>query len=205
MTRPTAKHGWPRASLVTARSSRRCSTSPTTSRTGRSCTPSASCVTTATTPTSSWPPTRAPRRSPTSRTRSRWGRASGSATRSRPVALRATTTRPWASPRGARGSRSSATSARWVATARPRTSRSSVSGTCRVTSSATGCCCRHTSGSLPRSTTGTCSSTRIRIRRPRSPSAVGCSTCRARRGRTTTLPCSARAAVSIRGRPSRSR
>ena len=51
------------------------------------------------------PPTRAPRRSPTSPTASRWSAASGSATRSRPAARPATTTRRWASPRAARGKR----------------------------------------------------------------------------------------------------
>ena len=41
----------------------------------------------------------------------------------------ATTTRPWASPPGARGSRSSATSARWASTRSPRTSPPSGSAT----------------------------------------------------------------------------
>ena len=50
----------------------------------RSCRRRTSCATTATTRTSWSPPTRARRRSPTSRTRSRWRRASGSATRSPP-------------------------------------------------------------------------------------------------------------------------
>ena len=43
------------------------------------------------------------------------------------------------------------------------TSPSSASATCRATCSATACCCRTTSGSSPRSTTATCSSTRIPI------------------------------------------
>ena len=60
------------------------------------------CATTATTPTSWSPPTRAPRRSATSPTGSRPTTASGSATRSPPAARSATTTRRWASPpRGA--------------------------------------------------------------------------------------------------------
>ena len=61
-------------------------------------------ATTATTPTSWSPPTRAPRRSPTSPTASRTTTASGSATRSPAAARSATTTRRWASPRAARGS-----------------------------------------------------------------------------------------------------
>ncbi len=58
---------------------------------------------TATTPTSWWRPTRAPRRSPTTPTPSAWSTATGSATPSRPAAASATTTRRWASPRAARG------------------------------------------------------------------------------------------------------
>ncbi len=42
------------------------------------------------------------------------------------------------------------------------------------------------SGWSPRSTTGTSSSTRIRIRRARTPNGDACSSCRARAGRTTT-------------------
>ena len=60
------------------------------------------------------------------------------------------------------------------------------SATCRATCSATGCCCRSTSGWSARSTTGTSSSTRTRTRRAASRSASGCSSCRARRGPTTT-------------------
>ena len=63
------------------------------------------CATTATTPISSSPPTRAPRRSPTSPTRCRWTTGSGSATRSPPAARSATTTRRWASPPAVPGSR----------------------------------------------------------------------------------------------------
>ena len=99
------------------------------------------CATTATTPTSWSPPTRAPRRSPTSPTA--WPRttASGSATRSPPAARSATTTRRWASPPAAPGCRCSGTSARWASTARPRTSPASASATCPATCSATACCC----------------------------------------------------------------
>ena len=71
----------------------------------------ASCAATATTRISSSPPTRAPRRSPTSPTPSPSSTASGSATRSPRAARPATTTRAWASPRAAPGNASSATSA----------------------------------------------------------------------------------------------
>ena len=54
----------------TSPTSARCSTSPTTWSTARSCTPSACACATATTPTWSSPPTRARRRSPTPRTAS---------------------------------------------------------------------------------------------------------------------------------------
>jgi glutamate dehydrogenase len=74
--------------------------------------------TTPTTPTSSWPPTRAPRASPTSPTGWPRATASGSTTPSPPAAPPATTTRGWASPRAARGSRSSGTSGSWAATSR---------------------------------------------------------------------------------------
>ncbi len=70
-----------------------------------------SSATTATTPTSWSPPTRAPRRSPTSPTASPRTTASGSATPSPPAARSATTTRRWASPPGAPGCRCSGTSA----------------------------------------------------------------------------------------------
>ena len=81
--------------------------------------PKASCATTATTPTSSSPPTRAPRRSPTSPTSSRRSTATGSATPSRPVDRRATTTRRWASRRAAHGSRCVRTSVPWASTPTP--------------------------------------------------------------------------------------
>ena len=61
--------------------------------------------TTPTTRISSSPPTRAPRRSPTTPTGSARSTASGSAMRSRRAARWATTTRRWASRRAARGSR----------------------------------------------------------------------------------------------------
>ena len=95
---------------------------------------------------SSSPPTRARRPSPTTPTPSAANTASGWATRSRPAARWATTTRRWASRRAARGSRSSATSARWASTRRRPISPSSASATCRATCSATACCCRGTSG-----------------------------------------------------------
>ena len=64
--------------------------------------------------------------------------------------------------------------------------RRRASATCPATSSATGCSCPSTSGSSPRSTTATSSSTPTPTRPPRTPSAGGCSSCRARRGPTTT-------------------
>ena len=96
------------------------------------------------------------------------------------------TTRRSASPPRARGSRSSATSRSSASTRRPTSSPSSASATCPATCSATGCCCPSTSGSWPPTTTGTSSSTRPRTRRSASRSASGCSSCRARRGTTTT-------------------
>ena len=106
--------------------------------------PPTSCATTTTIPISSSPPTRAPRRSPTSPTSSQPSTATGSATRSRPGGRRVTTTRRWGSRRAARGSRCVRTSARWVSTPTPRSSRWSGSATCRATSSATACCARST-------------------------------------------------------------
>ena len=97
--------------------------------------------TTATTPISSSPPTRARRPSPTSPTPSRWSADSGSATPSPAAGPTATTTRRWASPPAARGFRSSATSWKWASTCRPTRSPSPASATCRATCSATACCC----------------------------------------------------------------
>ena len=67
--------------------------------------PSGSCGATATTPTWWWRPTRAPARSPTSPTSSPPSAATGSATPSRRAGPPGSTTRRWASRRGARGSR----------------------------------------------------------------------------------------------------
>ena len=61
-----------------------------------------------------------------------------------------------------------------------------ASATCPATCSATGCCCRSTSGWSRRSTTGTSSSTPTRMPRRRSRSVGGSSSCRARPGPTTT-------------------
>ena len=63
-----------------------------------------------------------------------------------------------------------------------RRDRRHVAATC----SATGCCSQSRSGSSRPTTTGTCSSIRRRTRRSASRSASGCSSCRARRGTTTT-------------------
>ena len=84
-----------------------------------SCRRRMSCGMTATTPIWSSPPTRAPRRSPTSPTRSPRNTASGSATPLPRAARPATTTRRWASPRAAPGSSSSAISASSDAISRP--------------------------------------------------------------------------------------
>ena len=142
----------------------------------------ASSATTATTPTSSSPPTRAPRRSPTSPTASRRTTASGSATRSRPAARSATTTRRWASPPAAPGSRSSGTSASCGIDTQTRglhrrRHRRHVRRRVRQRHAAVRA---HPAGRrvrppahLPRP--------RPRRRRRRTPSASGCSTCRARR------------------------
>ena len=121
-----------------------------------------SCATTATIPTSSSRPTRAPPRSPTSPTRSRCSRgfwlgdafASGGSARLRPQGDGHH--RPRRVGVGAPPLPPPATS---IPTA--TTSPWSASATCRATCSATACCCRTTSGSSPRSTTGTCSSIRI--------------------------------------------
>ncbi len=86
-----------------------------------------------------------------------------------------------------------------------RTSRSPASATCRATCSATACCSPATSSSWPPSTTGTSSSTPIRIRRRASGNASACSRFPARRGRTTTSRSSPKAAASIRAPSSPSR
>ena len=79
---------------VQSATSRRCSTSPTTSSDdGRTVPPDGVRVHDEQDPTSSSPPTRAPRRSATPPTRSPSGAASGWATRSPPAARRAMTTR----------------------------------------------------------------------------------------------------------------
>ncbi|MNS85981.1 hypothetical protein D3C72_1198630 [compost metagenome] len=176
---PTA---WP----ATSCSSRACWTSPTTSSTTRSCRRWMSCAMTWTIRTWWWPPTRAPRPSPTSPTAWPSRTASGWAMRSPPAVRSVTTTRAWASPRAAHGSRSSATSVHWAVTARPRTSPRSASATCPATCSATACCCRATSAWSLRSTTATSSWTRTRMRPPRSSNVSVCSPCRAPAGPTTT-------------------
>ncbi len=168
-------------------SSPRCSTSPTTSSAARSCRPRTWSGTTATTRTWWWPPTRAPRRSPTSPTRSPRRTASGSATRSPPAARPATTTRRWASPPGAPGSRSSGTSASWAHDT--QTQDFTVVGVGDMSGDVFGngmlLSRAHPAGGrvrppahLPRPGPG--------LGPRRSRSASGCSTCPARRGTTTT-------------------
>ena len=111
----------------------------------------------------------------------------GWATPSPPAARPATTTRSWASPRAAPGNRSSAISARWTSTSgEDAVHRASASATCRATCSATACCARTPPSCWRRSTTATSSSIPTPIRKRPSPSASGCSRCRARAGRTTT-------------------
>ena len=140
-------------------------------------------ATTATTPTSSSRPTRAPRRSPTSRT--------SVANDVRLLARRRVRLRRLGRLRpqgdGDHRARRVGVGAAPLPRDGPRLPdrglhRASASATCPATCSATACCCRSTSGWSRRSTTGTSSSTRTRTRRPRSPSVVGCSTCRARPG-----------------------
>ena len=120
-------------------------------------------------------------------TASRTSTASGSTTRSPPAARRAMTTRRSGSPPRARGSRSSATSRSSGSTRRPTSSPSSGSATCPATCSATGCCCREQDparrGLRP---PAHLHRPRPRTRRSASRSASGCSSCRARRGTTTT-------------------
>ena len=97
---------------------------------------------------------------------SRPSTASGSATRSRPAARTATTTRQLGiTAKGAWESvkRHFRELGHDVTTAAVHRRRASV--TCPATSSATACCSPSRSGSSPRSTTATCSSTRIRTRR----------------------------------------
>ena len=179
----------PGVHLRAARPDRQPRRAPTAGERRRSCTRPTPWSTTATTPTSSSPPTRARRRSATSPTRSPSSTASGSATPSRPVAAPGTTTRRWASPPAARGRACAATPACSARTPRPIRSPRSASATCPATCSATGCCGRGSCGSSPRSTTATSSSTPTRTRRSPSTSASGCSSCRGRAGRTTTRRC----------------
>ena len=155
----------PRAGVLPDVHRARCSTSPTTSRRARSCRPPTWSGTTATIRTWSSPRTRAPRRSPTPPTRSRSRRVLA---RRRVRLRRLGGLRPQEDghhrPRRL-GVGASSTSAPAASTSTPTTSRWSGSATCPVTSSATACCCRATSGWSRRSTTGTSSSTPIRIRR----------------------------------------
>ena len=182
----TATPGSPRAWPATSASSMRCSTSPTTSSMARWCIRHTWCGMTAMIPTWSSRPTRARLRFRTSPTPFRVRTATGSTMPSPRADRSVTTTRPWASPPRARGNRSSAISARWAAIARRRISPSSASATCPVTCSATACCCRHASGCWRPSTIDTFSWTRRRRSQHPSPSAAACSSCRVRRGRTTT-------------------
>ena len=80
-------------------------------------------------------------------------------------------------------------------TSTPTSSPWSVSVTCRATCSATGCCCRGTCCSSPRSITAMSSSIPLPIRTRRTPNVNACSNCHARAGPTTTVVSSLPAAV----------
>ena len=183
---PIARPSWPKAPKPIASSFARCSNSPTISMATSSCRPTTPCGTTATTRTSSSPPTKAPPLFPTSPTRSRPRRAIGSAMLSPPAAARAMTTRRWASPRVAPGKRSSATSASSAPTFRPCRSPSPASATCPAMSSAMACCFRRRPGWSRLSTIATSSSIPRPTRPSATPNACACSTCRGRAGRITT-------------------
>ena len=145
-----------------------------------------SCATTATIPIWWSPPTRARRPSPTSPTRSPSRTTSGSATPSPPAARPATTTRRWASPRAAPGNRSSAISARWTSTS--RTTPFTVVGVGDMSGDVFG------NGMLREKTIRLVAAFDHRDifidpdpdPERASPSASGCSICRARAGRITT-------------------
>ena len=98
-----------------------------------------SCGTTATTPTSSWRPTRAPPPSPTSPTRWPPSTASGWATPSRPAAASGYDHKEMGITARARGRACGATSATRASTPTPPRSPSSASATCPATCSATAC------------------------------------------------------------------
>ena len=123
--------------------------------------------------------------------------ATGSATRLRRAAARATTTKRWALPRAVPGSRSNAISAKWEPIRSPRTSPASGSAICPATCSATVCCCRSTSNCRRPSTTCISSWIPIRIQHRLGLSANVCSTWAAHLGRTTTRRRCPRAATSM--------
>ena len=167
--------------------------------------PRAWCATTATIPTWWWPPTRAPPPSPTSPTRFRPRTASGSATPSPRAARPATTTRGWRiTARGA-----------WECVKRHfremdidiQRQPFRVVGVGDMSGDVfgNGMLLSEQSGWWPPSTTATSSSILIPVPAAASPSASGCSTCRARAGRTTTRRRSPRAAACSRAQPSRLR
>ena len=119
---------------------------------------------------------------------------------------RATTTRRSASPPAAPGSRSSATSA--SSGIDVQTEPFTVVGIGDMSGDVFGngmLLYRADPPASRRSTTATCSSTRIRTRKPPSPSASACSSCRARPGTTTTARRSRPAAASGRVTRRRSR
>ena len=178
----------PKASPPTSCSSRRLlDITDNLDRKAAWCRPTTWCATTATIPISSSPPTRAPRPSPTSPTRSPsehgfWlgdAFASGGSAGYDHKKMGITARGAWESVK--RHFRE------MDVDIQRRRSPWSASATCRATCSATACCCReHDQAASPRSTIATSSSIPIPIRRAASPSASGCSSCRARAGRTTT-------------------
>ena len=164
-----------------------CSTSPTTSSAARSWPPTGWSATTTTTRTWWSPPTRAPRPSPTSPTRSRRATASGWATRSPPGARRAMTTRRWGSPRAGA----------WESVKRHfrelGTDVQSTDFTVGRHRRHVGRRVRQRDAAVAPHQAGRRLQPPARLPRPRprtpkraSPSASGCSSCRARRGATTT-------------------
>jgi hypothetical protein len=130
--------------------------------------------------------------------------ASGWAMPSLPAARPATTTRRWRSQPAAPGSASSGISARWTSTSSASRSGWWAWAKCPATCSATACCSPSISSWWRPSITATSSSIPIPAPAPW-PSASGCSSCRARAGRTTTRPRSPGAAGCSRAAPSRSR
>ena len=186
--RRRARRSRPRASPPTSCSSRRCSTSPTISApTARRAARRTWCATTATIPISSSPPTRAPRPSPTSPTRISeehgfWlgdAFASGGSAGYDHKKMGITARGAWESVK--RHFREMDVDIRTTPFTVGRRRRH-VGRRVRQRHAARA----DDEARSPRSTTATSSSIPTPIRRRASPSASGCSSCRARAGRITT-------------------